>query len=168
MNFLIIIMAIIIQQTTMQVTSTAFEEGKMIPREYTCEGRNVSPPLTITHVPDKTVSFALVMDDPDAPGGTFDHWIVYNIPVKSTVLRADTVPGVQGTNGRGNAKYTGPCPPKGIHHYHFKVYALDSKLNLKEGTSKDKLLEAMEGHILGSAELIGLYTNENEDVNKRE
>jgi Raf kinase inhibitor-like YbhB/YbcL family protein len=164
---LLIIMSTIIQ-STLNISSPAFEEGKMIPDQYTCDGRNVSPPLTISNLPDKTVSMVLIMDDPDAPGGGFVHWVMYNIP-PAAAIKEDDAPGMQAANGRGNPLYTGPCPPTGIHHYHFKIYALDEKLDFAkdENVDKSKVQEKMKGHILASGELIGLYTKDNESLNKR-
>ncbi len=157
MNLLIIMSTII--QSTLTLTSPVFEDGRLIPEEYTCEGRNINPPLYISNLPDKTVSMALIMEDPDAPGGGLVHWVMYNIP-PATVIKADDAPGVQAANGKGDSHYTGPCPPTGVHHYHFKIYALDVKLDLIQNADKAKVLEKMNGHVLASAELIGLYRKE--------
>ena len=138
------------------VTSTAFNEGEAIPVKYTCKGENVSPEISVEGIPENAKSLALIMDDPDAPGGDFVHWVMWNIPVDKTIAE-NTAPGVQGMNGRGDNKYTGPCPPSGTHHYHFKLYALDGVLELPESTDKQGLIKAMEGHILASGELIGTF-----------
>ena len=128
----------------------------MIPKKYTCDGANINPALSIENLPEGVKSLALIMDDPDAPNGTFDHWIMWNMPPKTTIAE-NSARGLQGQNGRKENKYTGPCPPSGTHHYYFKIYALDTELELKAGADKASLEEAMKGHILSSAELIGLY-----------
>lgn len=138
------------------VTSSAFEANQMIPAKYTCTGENISPPITIGGIPEGTQSLALIMDDPDAPNGDFVHWVMWNIPV-NTLIPEDFAPGSQGLNGAKENKYTGPCPPSGTHHYHFKVYALNSKLDLPANTDKEALLKAMEGHVLSSGELVALF-----------
>jgi Raf kinase inhibitor-like YbhB/YbcL family protein len=151
----------------MAVTSPAFEEGSPIPVEYTCDGDGVSPPLSWGDIPDGTVSFALIMDDPDARavvGKTFVHWVVYNIPARAqSMARAvpadQPLPGgaKQGT-GTAGVGYRGPCPPKGsTHHYHFKLYALDSLLHLPEGATKEQLITAMKDHVIAQGELVGIY-----------
>ncbi|NOX87639.1 MAG: YbhB/YbcL family Raf kinase inhibitor-like protein [Calditrichaeota bacterium] len=150
---------------TMKLTSSVFEEGSMIPSKYTCDGADVSPPLAWSDVPDKTKSFALISDDPDAPMGTWVHWVIYNIPDSVRQL-PEGVPAdeklkngaVQGTNDFRRIGYGGPCPPSGVHRYYFKLYALDTMLNLKPGATKAELLKAMEGHILGKTELMGKYS----------
>jgi Raf kinase inhibitor-like YbhB/YbcL family protein len=128
----------------------------MIPAKYTCSGSNINPELTIKDIPSEAKSLALIVEDPDAPNGTFDHWIMWNIPVKEKI-EENSVPGTQGKNGKNENKYMGPCPPSGTHHYHFGIYALGSKLDLPAGTDKKGLLKAMEGNILGKGELVGLY-----------
>lgn len=146
---------------TLIVKSPAFRHNDSIPSKYTCTGGNINPPISIGLIPQNTKSFALIMYDPDAPLGTFDHWIMWNIPPKRSIDE-NTAPGVQGRNGRKENKYTGPCPPSGTHRYHFKVYALDTNLDLKEGAGKKELEEAMEGHIISSGELVGLYKKQND------
>ncbi len=138
------------------IKSPAFEDNEFIPSQYTCDGANINPELSFADVPEKTVTMALIMDDPDAPNGTFDHWLMWNIPVTNKIEENSAL-GVQGKNGRLENKYTGPCPPSGTHHYHFKIYALDKKLDLSPDADKTKLLAAMEGHILSTGELTGLY-----------
>ena len=140
----------------MKIFSQSFPNDKFIPQKYTCEGDDVNPPLTIEGIPEKTKSLALIVDDPDAPGGTWVHWVVFNIKVKDTIDE-DSVPGMQGINDFKEKDYGGPCPPSGIHHYYFKIYALDTKLDLKEGIKKQDLEKAMEGHVLDQTELVGLY-----------
>jgi hypothetical protein len=140
----------------MTIESFAFENKGRIPDKYSCDGKNINPELMIKGIPDGTKSLVLIMDDPDATNGTFDHWIMWNIPVNSKIGE-DSAPGMQGKNGKGENKYTGPCPPKGVHHYHFKLYAVDMMLDLPEGSDKKQVMKAMEGHLLERAELIGLY-----------
>lgn len=140
----------------MKLTSPEFENNGSIPRKFTCQGEDVNPVLIVEGVPDGAKSLALIIDDPDAPMGTWVHWVVYDIPVVSRIDE-DNIPGKQGMNDFGKKNYGGPCPPSGTHRYFFKMYALDSVLNLKEGVRKKDLEKAMEGHILDKAELIGLY-----------
>ena len=142
---------------TLTVKSPAFADGELIPAKYTCDGENISPEITVENVPEGTKTLALIMDDPDAPKGTFVHWVMWNMPVTKT-LRENTAPGTQGKNGRGENKYTGPCPPSGTHHYHFKIYALDTRLDIPASSDKAALLYAMKGHILAEGELTGLYS----------
>lgn len=148
----------------MTLTSSAFTHGAMIPKEYTCDGKDISPPLSWGDPPEKTQSFALIMDDPDAPMGTWVHWVIYNIPATARGLPegvpkdADLPDGSrQGRNSWRKIGYGGPCPPSGTHRYFFKLYALDIVLTLASGATKDELLKAMEGHILANAELMGRY-----------
>jgi Raf kinase inhibitor-like YbhB/YbcL family protein len=146
----------IVETKTMSLKSSAFKTMAHIPDRYTCAGENISPGLNINNIPHNTKTLALIVDDPDAPHGTFDHWLMWNIPV-SEKIEENTAPGEQGKNGRGENKYMGPCPPSGTHHYHFTLYALDVELDLTPDTDKQKLMDAMKDHILASAELIGLY-----------
>jgi len=140
----------------MTLTSPEFEHNQFIPRKFTCEGDDVNPALIIEDVPKEAKSLALIMDDPDASMGTWVHWVVFDIPVKNRI-EENSIPGKQGINNAGQKNYHGPCPPSGVHRYFFKLYALDTLLNLKEGISKGGLEKAMQGHILAEAELIGLY-----------
>lgn len=141
----------------MTVTSPAFKEGQTIPEQFTCEGKNISPALKISGYPEKTVTLALIMHDPDAPmDGGFTHWVAFNIDPTS-MIEENTSPGTAGSNSSNKKGYTGPCPPTGTHHYKFKVYALDAKLDLKKGATKAELEKAMEGHILSQAMITGLY-----------
>lgn len=151
-------------QPTLVLTSSAFDNGGRIPEGYTCSGYNKSPALKWTGVPKGTRSLALILDDPDAPMGTFVHWVVYNLSPTSKGLPEGVSPsalvanGEQGTNGRGAIGYTGPCPPPGKpHHYHFHLYALDQKLELKAGAAAQQLEAALKGHVLGNAELVGIF-----------
>jgi Raf kinase inhibitor-like YbhB/YbcL family protein len=140
-------------------TSQAFPNNGMIPSEYTCDGANGNPPLTIRNVPAKSRSLALIVDDPDAPRGTWVHWVVWNIGPDTSEIPANSAPrgALQGTNDFGKQSYGGPCPPSGTHRYFFKLYALDISLALKTGATKAQLEEAMKGHLLEKAELFGLY-----------
>lgn len=146
----------------MEISSPAFENNEMIPPKYTCDGDNVNPPLLISEVPKRVKSLALIIDDPDAIAGTWDHWIVFNIDPKMKVMEEKNVPegAVESQNSFGRTSYGGPCPPSGTHHYRFVVYALNIKLDLDSSAEKSDLLEAMEGHVLDKAELVGLYTRE--------
>lgn len=141
------------------ITSPAFPHDGMIPKRYTCDGADVSPPLSIGDVPEKTRSLALIVDDPDAPMGTWVHWVVWNIGAGTTEIPENTVPpgALQGRNDFGKQKYGGPCPPSGTHRYFFKLYALNAPLALEAGATKAQVEEAMSGHLLGKAELVGLY-----------
>jgi len=147
-----------------KVKSEAFEEGGMIPKKYTCDGEDTSPPLSWTGVPEGTEALALICDDPDAPVGTWVHWVIFNIPPDTTGLSENIPPervlesgARQGRNDFGNIGYGGPCPPRGTHRYYFKLYALDKKVDLEPGATKDELLKAMEGHILAEGRLMGRY-----------
>ncbi len=150
---------------TISLSSTAFSNGQSIPAKYSCKGREVSPPLAWTAVPANTQSLALIVDDPDAPGGTWVHWVLYNLPAASSNL-PEAVPAggnrpdgsLQGKNSSGNLGYNGPCPPSGTHRYFFKLYALDTLLDLPAGASKTQLLAAMQGHILAQGELMGTFS----------
>lgn len=140
----------------MKITSSDFKDNGMIPGRFTCDGENVNPCLVIEAVPPAAKSLALVVDDPDAPMGTWVHWLVYDMPLSGRIEQ-DSVPGKQGRNDFGRKNYGGPCPPSGTHRYFFKLYALDAALGLKEGLSKKELEGAMQGHVLEKAELVGLY-----------
>ncbi len=144
------------------LSSSAFQEGQEIPELYTCDGGDISPPLSWEQLPNKTQSLVLIMDDPDAPRGVWDHWILFNIPTTIDSLAEDIttnfpVGAKWGLNSWGKKNYGGPCPPSGTHRYFFKLYALDIILNLAEGVDKKKLLVTMKGHILGQATLMGKY-----------
>ncbi len=140
----------------MILTSSEFKANGMIPKKFTCQGEDVNPALAIEEIPPEAKSLALIVDDPDAPVGTWVHWVVYDIAIVSKIDE-NSVPGKQGTNDFRRKNYGGPCPPSGTHRYFFKLYALDKKLDLKEGLSKAQLEGAMKGHILDAGELIGLY-----------
>lgn len=149
------------------LTSTAFRPGAPIPRTYTCDDRNISPPLQWNDPPAGVRSFALIMDDPDAPGGVWVHWVLYNLPAEARSLPEAVAPVAarpdgsrQGMNSWPRLGYGGPCPPSGTHRYVFKLYALDTLLDLAANANKAQLLQAMEGHILAQAELIGTYARQ--------
>ncbi len=141
----------------MKITSPDFAQNTMIPKKYTCQGPDINPPLEISGIPEAAKSLALIVDDPDAPGGTFVHWVVYNMPVSERIAE-NSVLSEQGENDFGTRKYGGPCPPGGTHRYFFKIYALDSTIPSKGSMKKKDLERAMKGHVLAEAELIGLYT----------
>lgn len=146
------------------VTSAAFRQGQPIPAQYSlCKGENLSPALTWRNIPSTTKSFSIICDDPDAPSGTWVHWVVYNLPATVHQLpdSADIrqLDGLPGLNSFGNVRYDGPCPPSGTHRYFFKVYALDTMLDLVSGASKQEVLVKMEGHILAQGEIMGTFTH---------
>lgn len=148
----------------MRLISSAFDNGEPIPSKYTCDGPDISPPLRWREVPDEAVSLALIADDPDAPGGTWVHWVIYGIPPANEGLPERIAPSReldsgarQGTNDFDSIGYGGPCPPDGSHRYYFKLYALDEELGLSSGQTKADLLEAMEGHVLEETQLMGTY-----------
>ena len=147
-----------------KVRSTAFEPGEMIPARYTCDGEDISPPLSWDNIPDGTKSIALICDDPDAPAGTWVHWVLFNMPADLKELLEGVPPEKKMENGAIHGKndfrkfgYGGPCPPGGTHRYYLKIYALDSRSNLKAGATKADLMEDMKGHILAEGQLMGKY-----------
>ena len=143
----------------MALTSPAFNNGEPIPEKYSCDGEDISPELDWFGTPEGTVSLALIMDDPDAPMGTWVHWVLYNLPMDLSGLREGmTGVGLDGSNSWGTTGYGGPCPPSGTHRYFFKLYALDINLDFESVVDKAALEAAMEGHILGQAELMGTYS----------
>jgi hypothetical protein len=153
------------QAMAFELTSDAFTPHESIPRKYSCDGEDISPPLTWSDPPEGTQSFALICDDPDAPMGTWVHWVLFNIPADSRSL-PEAIPAqdtlsdgsVHGKNSWKRQDYGGPCPPSGTHRYFFKLYALDTTLDLRAGATKKKVLRAMEGHILAEADLMGTYS----------
>ncbi len=147
------------------LTSSAFEHEGTIPTKYSCDGQDISPPLSWSDPPEGTESFVLIADDPDAPAGTWVHWVLYNIPTDARELpealpAQDTLDNgsLHGRNSWGRNDYGGPCPPSGTHRYLFKLYALDTTLELEPGAKKTKVLNAMEGHILAQTELMGTFS----------
>jgi Raf kinase inhibitor-like YbhB/YbcL family protein len=143
----------------MTISSASFENQNPIPSQHTCEGSNQSPPLAWKNLPPNTKSLALIMEDPDAPQGTFVHWVMWNIDPRDNELPAHLSPDIynQGVNSDQGKGYMGPCPPSGQHRYYFYLYALDEKFPLPADTTKTELLESMKGHILGEAKLMGTY-----------
>ena len=143
----------------MEIKSQAFENHQMIPLKYTCDGENINPPLNIREVPIDSKSLVLIMDDPDAPAGTWVHWTIWNIDPKTKDILENSMPegAVEGLTSFGKSGYGGPCPPSGSHRYYFKLYALDCELNLNPQSDVQKLQDAIDGHILAQAELVGLY-----------
>jgi hypothetical protein len=142
----------------MHLISSAFEPGGAIPRRFTCDGEDISPPLALQDIPAGAVSLLLVMDDPDAPRGSWDHWIAYDVPVSPEIPEAAASLGTPGRNSWGRNAYGGPCPPGGTHRYVFTVYALDTRLGLAPGADKSTVLAALEGHVLAKATLMGRYS----------
>jgi Raf kinase inhibitor-like YbhB/YbcL family protein len=148
-----------------ELGSESFDAEQAIPSRFSCDGENISPPLSWSGAPEGTQSYALIFDDPDAPGGTWVHWVLFNIPADSVGLPEALPPdpalsdgSLHGSNSWGSIGYGGPCPPGGTHRYFFKLYALDRLLELDEGSSKEQLLAAIEGHSLGETQLMGTYT----------
>jgi Raf kinase inhibitor-like YbhB/YbcL family protein len=141
------------------VTSPVVKNNEKIPTKYTCDGKDISPPLTVRGVPKEAKSLALIVDDPDAPVGVWVHWVVWNIDPKTTKIPEGSVPAgaLQGKNDFQRLTYGGPCPPSGTHRYFFKVYALDMMLNLAANSTKTDLEKAMKGHITAEGQLVGLY-----------
>jgi len=152
------------QGAAVPLESSAFANGEAIPVRYTCDGEDLSPPLAWGEPPVGTLSLALIVDDPDAPIGTWVHWVLFNLPADTRSLpeglpaEAEVAAGLQGINGWKEVGYGGPCPPKGsTHRYFFQLYALDTALNLEAGASKAEVEKAMDGHILGQGQLVGRY-----------
>lgn len=141
---------------SLRVSSPAFSPSGSIPEKYTCEGKDINPAVEIENIPEEVMSLALIVDDPDAPRGTWVHWLVWNIPPAHRI-RENTVPGIEGMNSFGRLSYGGPCPPSGTHRYFFRVYGLDVVLKLKRGASRSDLEQAMQKHILAYGEFIGTY-----------
>lgn len=146
--------------TYASVTSSAFQDGANIPEQYSCKGQDISPPLAWSGAPANTKSFALICADPDAPAGTWYHWVLYNIPANTKEIIENQTPegALVGKNSWGNTSYQGPCPPSGTHHYIFTLYALDTILNLNSAPDAKGLENAMKGHILQSSKITGLFT----------
>jgi len=144
----------------MKLESPIFTHNQYLPTKYTCDGTGVNPPLKISNIPNTTKNIVLIVDDPDAPNGDFVHWLVWNIDPQTTQIEEESTPigAIQGTGSSGTPKFVPPCPPTGVHRYFFKLYALDTKLNLPVTTNKTQLLNAMQEHILDQTEIIGLYS----------
>src|SRR4030095_10170279 len=150
-------------KNNLKIISTVFSHNGHIPPLYTCEGKNINPPLIVENIPDGTKTLALIVEDPDAPKGVFDHWVCWNISPNEAITE-NSNPGIAGTNSFGKTGYGGPCPPSGVHRYFFKVFALDANLDLLAGSGKKELLDAMKGHVLANAELMGVYQKHKQAV----
>lgn len=151
-----------VAESSLRLVSPAFNDGAKIPDEYTCKGKNISPPLSIAGVPDSAKSLVLIMHDPDAVNGDFTHWLVWDIPAKEKAMTSGDVPigSIQGVNGSGKNGYMGPCPPKGTgtHNYTFDLYALDTTLSLKSDSGRTDIEKALEAHVIGQTSLTGTYS----------
>ncbi len=162
--FVILALFIITQQDAfadsgkLKISSPAFKDGGIIPKKFTCDGQNISPPLKIENVPKNAKVLVLVVDDPDAPRGTFTHWLVWNIPTKTTKLLVGQKGFSQGTNDAGTLGYAGPCPPSGTHRYYFSIYALDSQLDLSTKSKRKDLQTNIQNHIIQKATLLARYS----------
>lgn len=152
-------MTTIAEKATLTISSRVFEHGAHIPLKYTCEGEDINPPISVKGIPAETVSLVLIVEDPDAPGGIFDHWVVWNI-APTELIKENSVPGLSGKNSAGGFGYTGPCPPSETHRYFFKVYALDTLLDLESDTDKKVVEQALHDHVIAYGELMGLYKKE--------
>lgn len=169
---ILIITALTIAQTKKQegkvkinITSDSFKESELIPSKYTCDDKNISPQLAWDKPSDKIKTFAIIAEDPDAPGGNFIHWVAFNIPANVLDLPEDVTPiknipeeVLFGTNNFGHIGYGGPCPPSGTHRYFFRIYGLDSAMHLEAGSEKMDLINAMKNHIIAEGELMGKYS----------
>ena len=144
------------KNNTLIISSTAFQNEAVIPSRYTCEGEDINPPLEVENIPEGAKTLAIIVEDPDAPKGIFDHWLVWNIPPESPI-EENRIPGMSGKNSAGKTGYHGPCPPSGYHRYYFHVFALDSSLDLEAGADKGELRAAMKPHILAKGSLMGRY-----------
>lgn len=146
----------------MRITSPAFSHNQTIPNKYTCDGEDINPPLVFQDVPEEAQSLVLIVEDPDAPGKVWVHWVVFNISPHAKGIGEDSVPegSIEGVTDFGHAGYGGPCPPSGPHRYFFRLYALDTILDANEDITKQELEQMIEPHIVEKAELLGLYTRE--------
>jgi Raf kinase inhibitor-like YbhB/YbcL family protein len=153
-------MSTIAAKATLTISSPEFEHEGYIPMKYTCEGKNINPPVAISGLPKETISLALIIEDPDAPGKIFDHWVVWNIRPTQTIGE-NSQPGITGKNGKGESRYTGPCPPSGTHRYFVKVYALDTLLDLHNDVDKKMVEQALHDHVLAYGEMMGMYKKHN-------
>jgi Raf kinase inhibitor-like YbhB/YbcL family protein len=153
-------MTTIAVKATLAISSPEFKHEDYIPMKYTCEGRNVNPPFNINGTPKEAVSLVLIIEDPDAPGGIFDHWVVWNVH-PTEAIKENSLPGITAKNSKGEYGYSGPCPPSGTHRYFFKVYALDTLLDLDDDADKQMVEHALQNHVLAYGELMGLYKKHN-------
>jgi Raf kinase inhibitor-like YbhB/YbcL family protein len=151
-----------VQHTSMTIASPAFENNSLIPSKYTCDGENMNPPLMFSNIPPKAKSIALVVTDPDAPGGTFTHWIIYNIPATTTKIDENSVPedSQEAQNSFGKKEYGGPCPPSGTHHYVFTLYALDSMISIPDSADVTDIEKVIQSNSMEQATLTGLYAKQ--------
>lgn len=157
----------LIDKMTFKITSPEFGEGQTLPRKFTCDGVDISPPLSWEDAPAGTVSFTLILNDPDAPAGDWVHWVLFNIPAETRQL-VEGIPAekclsdgiMQGRNSWHQVRYGGPCPPTGSHHYFFKLYALDCKLKMEGGVERQEIIYSMQGHILAQTQLMGIYSRD--------
>ncbi|MEJ2270942.1 MAG: YbhB/YbcL family Raf kinase inhibitor-like protein [Candidatus Bathyarchaeota archaeon] len=140
----------------LSVKSPVFENGEKLPIKYTCDGEGINPPLVVEGIPSEAKSLVLVVHDPDAPGGNFIHWLVWNISVHGEIAE-NSIPGIEGRNSSGKIHYSSPCPPSGTHRYIFKVFALNSKLEIQEGANRKELDHSIQGYVIAEGELIGLF-----------
>ena len=155
---LAVVTAIAAEEARIKVTSSAFQEGGNIPSKFTCDVSDTSPPLQIAGIPSNAKTLVLIADDPDAPSGLFTHWLVWNIPPQTSSIAEGSAPkGVHGANDFGKSGYGSPCPPSGTHRYSFKIFALDSALELRSGAKRSQVDAAMKGHVIAQGELIGRY-----------
>jgi Raf kinase inhibitor-like YbhB/YbcL family protein len=160
MIFLAAITLFAVEGTKMKIMSSAFPAGGTIPSKFTCDGANINPALRFEGAPTGVKSLVLIVDDPDAPSGLFTHWLVWNIDPKATGIAEGNAPkGEQGKNDFGKMGYGGPCPPSGTHRYYFKIFALDSNLDLVTGSKRAQLDAAMRGHVIAQGELMGRYSH---------
>jgi Raf kinase inhibitor-like YbhB/YbcL family protein len=141
----------------MKIFSPQFKDNQFIPKAFSCEGQDINPSLEIKDIPPAAKSLVLIVDDPDAPMGTWTHWVAFDIPPQTKLIKENSIPGKQAKNSLNQENYHGPCPPSGTHRYFFKIYALDTLLGLEEGVKRSTVEKAMQGHILDKAELVGLY-----------
>lgn len=143
-------------KATLTISSPAFGHEGFIPDKYTCEGKNINPPIAIKGIPKQALSLVLIIEDPDAPSGIFDHWAVWNIR-PTNKIEENSLPGIAAKNSKGEKRYTGPCPPSGTHRYFFKIYALDTLLDLEDDADKKIIEHALANHVLAYGEMMGLY-----------
>ena len=145
--------------TTLKILSSNFSHEEFIPKQFSCQGSDINPSLQISGIPKETKSLVLIVDDPDAPVGVWDHWVVWDIDPSVSLIEENSVPtgGIEGKNSWGRNDYGGPCPPSGTHRYYFKLFALDTKLKLPKNSNKKAVEKAMQSHILEKAELMGKY-----------
>ena len=147
----------------LKITTPAYADGEKIPKKHTCEGENISPEIRIENIPEGADTLVLIFDDPDAPNGTFTHWIVFNIPAQTNTIVEGAIPGVEGENDFKETHYSGPCPPSGTHRYYFHLYAIQGKLMLERGASRKKIEEEMYDKILESASHMGTYKKDSDE-----